>query len=214
LVRLSQTPSVPLDWKGLGAVVLWEAGVRRDERGLVRVPYRLAGGTVHNEKVFGRERSWWATTGLPLIPFGLERIPDIPERRQRLLWIAEGESDALCLREHYAGWRGRPVIVLGVPGAGSWREEWAAYTLGWHARYVFPDADRAGERMARRVTERGGIVVWLPPGEDVREVVQRDGPEALDHHIIEAERVALLLAAMIHADTLDGARRWLREVAL
>lgn len=206
--------TVPLDWKGLGAVGLWEAGVYRDDRGLVRVPYRLPGGALHNEKVFGDGRSWWATTGLPLVPFGLECMAEPAGRERRLVWLAEGESDALCLREHCASWRDRRVDVLGLPGASTWRMAWARYVQGYEGAYVFPDRDPAGERMARAVAASvsWGIVVWLAPGDDVRGLVQRDGPDALDAHILAAEREALLLAAMRFNDTLEGTRRWLRAV--
>jgi hypothetical protein len=179
---------VPLEWKGLDAGVLSVAGVWQDAGGRIGVPYRLPDGSLHNTKLFdGNGRTWWQTRDLPVLPLGLELLPD--ERWQRLVWLAEGESDALCLRQHFAEWRGQSVDVLGIPGAGTWKPEWAQYVEGFDSVLVFPDADEAGERMAAAITASvpSAAVVRLPDGEDVRSVVQRDGPDALAPHILGAE---------------------------
>ena len=52
--------------------------------------------------------------------------------------------------------------------------------------------------MAAAVTRqvRRGSSSYLPAGDDVRALIQRDGPDALDQRIVDAERVALLVLAM------------------
>ena len=208
---------LPLGWKGLDALVLLAAGVWQDARGLVHVPYRLPDGTAWREKIHRRGGgSYLGPGGEGVLPYGLEQVARPTDRWRRLLWLAEGESDVLCLREHYAAWRGYPVDVLGLPGAGTWRAEWARYAAGYMGVHIFPDADPAGERMAAAITSsvRWAAVSYLPPGEDVRGLVQRQGPAELDRHIIEAERVALLFAAIRLNASPAAARQWLRGVTL
>jgi hypothetical protein len=207
---------LPFGWKGLDTLTLLEAGVTRRSDGGVVVPYRLADDSTFRCKVFPRRGGSYWGPGEGLIPFSVERVAPMGDRGSRLLWVAEGESDALCLHEHVARWRGYPVDVIGLRGAGSWRPEWEQHAAGYRGVYVFPDSDPAGERMARAVTAsvRSAVVAYLPPGEDVRGLLQRLGPDALDQHIIEAERVALLFAAITLNPTVATATRWLREVVL
>jgi hypothetical protein len=207
--------TIAVDWKGLDAAALLEAGVERRHDGVVRVPYRDATGAEHNTKLFAAGgRSWWEQRGLNLIPFGLDRIAPPEQRDRRQVWIAEGESDALALREHYAGWRGLPVDVIGLPGAGTWRVEWAKHLNGYAAAYCFPDGDPAGERMADRITcsVRWTIRVRLPAGQDVRHIIQHDGPDELDQHITNGEIAAAVLAGMKLCRTLPEFERFLAEV--
>ena len=198
--------NVPLDWKGLGSVVLWEAGVYRDERGLVRVPYRLPGGALHNEKVHGRAgRSWWATKGLPLIPFGLERLAQPDEREGHGILIAEGESDALAIRGAVTEWRGGRLDVLGLPGAGTWRSGWRRYVIGYSRIYIVPDGDAAGQRMLERTQANvpGGRWVRLPAGQDSRSVIQSLGADAFCEALTDADLTACQWAAFRLAHTPD-----------
>jgi hypothetical protein len=207
--------TVAVGWKGLDTVELLDAGVTHRSDGVVRVPYRDETGTVLNSKLFGRRGSWWEQRGLGVMPFGLERITQLEQRCRRQIWIAEGESDALALREHYAEWRGLPVDVIGLPGAGTWREEWARHLTGYAASCCFPDGDQAGERMADRITTAVGwaIRVRLPAGRDVRDVLQHDGPEALNRFITRAEECAVLLAGMRLCSTLPALQQFLSEVS-
>src|SRR5690242_17088583 len=48
---VAATPRVAVDWRGIGAVTLLDAGVTRDQRGVVRVPYRYPDGTTAKTKV-------------------------------------------------------------------------------------------------------------------------------------------------------------------
>lgn len=165
-------------WKRLPGHVLQEAGVEQFGVGCVRIPYRLRNGRVWGYRVVTASRAWWisadGTNGLGdagiLTPFGVDRQWPERLRRFRLLAICEGESDALAL----TGALGYGFDSIAAPGAGVWRPEWAAYTDGYAATYVFPDGDGAGRRFAERVLASvpGRMAVWLPAGEDVRSMVQ------------------------------------------
>lgn len=196
---------VPVDWKGLSSAVLLEAGVYRDERGQVRVPYRLPGGAVYNEKVIRRQRSWWATSGLPLIPFGLEGLAQPDRREGHGIVITEGESDALAIRGVVAEWRGGRLDVLALPGAGTWRPEWRRYVVGYSRVYIVPDGDAAGQRMLERTQADvpGRRWVRVPDGRDSRGVIQTDGSDAFCVALADADLTACQWAAFRLAHTAD-----------
>jgi hypothetical protein len=205
---------IALGWKGIDAIVLAEAGVKRRPDGTVEVPYRLADGSTSRVKLFPPGGgSYWAP-GEGLIPFGLERLAQPGRRDQRRLWIAEGESDALCLREHYAQWRGKPVDVIGLPGAATWRGEWAAHARGYASVACFADGDEAGERMADMITASitGTIRVRLPASRDVRDLLQSEGADAVDVLIVSGEADKVLWAGMCLCRTLPELERFLSEM--
>ena len=154
--------------------------------------------------------------GLPLVPFGLEIVPEIDRREHRQIWICEGETCALALRGEIAEWRGLPVDAIGVPGAATWRPEWAHYLSRYAAVYVFPDGDAAGISLAQNVSRDVAHVirVHLPDGLDVRAVIQRDGGDRLEELIVDAEMAAFAFAAIRASETLAafrlfcGGARW------
>ena len=82
-----------------------------------------------------------------------------------LIWVCEGEIDALSLLQ-----TGRPVV--GVPGAESFREAWRYLFVEKDVRIVF-DGDDAGASGARRISRilngvaREVEIVELPEGQDV-----------------------------------------------
>src|SRR3954470_13704955 len=103
---MSARPSelIAVGWKGLAAGVLLDAGVTRSPDWTVRIPYRDATGAERNAKIVTPSgKSWWEQKGVDMLPFGVERPAQPGQRDTRLLWIAEGESDALALRDEYAG---------------------------------------------------------------------------------------------------------------
>lgn len=177
---------VAVGWKGLPTFVLAEAEITRSPDDLIHIPYRTLAGEVHNVRVFAPSgRCWWQQSGLPLLPFGLETLTDAPHDRGLL--IAEGESDALALRRHFQ----IGYDVLGVPGARTWRTEWACYCKPYAIGYVFGDGDDAGRAFSAAVEcDVPQIrVVPIPDGEDVRSLIQREGPGATDWLLGEADRL-------------------------
>ncbi len=207
----------PRSWKGISASVLAEAGVEQDGR-LVVVPCRDPEGCELYSRVFrGDGRSFYRPAGVSLVPFGLDRLP--PERswhpRYCALLLCEGESDALAAREAFQDRedaRAVEYLALGIPGAGVWRDSWRQLLDPFPLVYVLGDGDGPGRRMNRRV--RAAVPwarpVWLPDGEDVRSLLQRD-PEALDPLLAEADYDARLWAALILSPDLDTFERRLSE---
>jgi hypothetical protein len=204
--RQRRPHAVAVDWKGVSAVTLWEAGVTRDRRGLVRVPYRLPDGRTAKSKVFAPNGgTWWSPIGVDQIPLGLDMLPPAEGRQLGTLIIAEGETDCLALREALAeDIDGYPIDVIGLPGAGSWRPAWAEYVFGYSRAYVVGDGDAAGQRMMDGVARSVPWVrqVRLPEGEDARSLLQRRGDRVLDAYLDKADEVAILGAAISLAPTL------------
>lgn len=178
-MNIIDTTAITIGWKGIPTYVLEEAGVTVDYDGLVHIPYRIPDGRLYAERVVAPNgRQWWRPgDGRPLIPYGLDRLASHRMRRYRCLAIVEGESDALALR---AALGAEGLDVLGVPGARTWRTEWAEHAAGYDT-YVFGDGDIAGRHLnaavVRDIPSAG--VVDLPLGLDVRDVLQQGGASAL-----------------------------------
>jgi hypothetical protein len=83
----------------------------------------------------GDERFRWRKGSKPL-PYGLWRLEHA--REQGYVFLVEGESDAQTLWHH-----GLPA--LGVPGAGTWRREWAEHLEGVEKIYAVVEPDGGGE---------------------------------------------------------------------
>ncbi len=125
--------------------------------------------------------------------------------------LAEGESDCLSLRGEIAEWRGQPLDVLGLPGAATWRPEWARYLRRYTAVYLFPDGDEAGARLAHNVSRDVPHVirVQIPAGLDVRDVIERAGGDQIEELIVDAEAAAIAHAAIKASPTLAEFREFL-----
>lgn len=208
---------IAVDWKGIGAVTLFDAGVTRRPNGLVDVPYRYEDGTVAKTKVFSPTgRTWWRPVGVDQIPLGLEQLAEPAAREDRALIICEGESDTLAVRDALALDRdGTPFDVIGLPGAGTWRDDWKQYVLGHARAYVIGDGDEAGRRMMDSVLRSVGWVrpVLLPKGEDARSLLQREGLAGLDPYLDEADETAIIGAIITLAPTLRQFHELAEELA-
>ena len=210
-----------LRWKGTS--LLHEDGVTRDGR-LLFIPYRTERGELYARRVFAPRREWWESptpdgrfrpgmASRPLIPLGLDLLHDV--RANRALVWAEGESDFFAAKHDFAGIEPTPELagydVLAVPGASTWRDEWACFAFGYPNVYAIPDADEAGRALAARM--RRAIphlrVVRLREGEDARSTLARYGEGGLDAFIAEADHMAHLEAAFLEADSIEQAEAML-----
>jgi len=205
-------------WKGLLWSVLEDAGVMFTDTGLTVIPYRGRDGAVHNRRIVAPSgRCWWETSGLGLIPMGLETIP--ANTTDWALLICEGESDTLACREAFAGTAGghhlRGFVVLGCPGSTCWQPKWREHVEGFDLIYPVGDGDEPGRAFAWSVQ---ASVPWarpvrLPDGADARAILQAEGPRALDSYLVEADRDAVLKAAFWHADSVDEFCELVRQPA-
>ena len=85
--------------------------------------------------MFGKPHSLWRG----------DRILPCTER----VHITEGETAAISLIDEGVG-DDTTEIVMTVPGASCWRNEWASLFHGMHAT-LWPDADAAGQRLKERI---------------------------------------------------------------
>lgn len=162
-------------WKGFTLTQLERFGVKRTDRGGIEVPYFTTEGQPFRSKVFlPNGRSYWLPgSGQGQIPYGLEQLGgDLPHEA---VVLTEGESDALALRLAFPD-----AIVLGLPGASSWRTEWRVHVEDFRRIYLSFDADQAGRKLLERVKQDISEyrTIQLPDGADTRDVIQQLGKRA------------------------------------
>ena len=87
--------------------------------------------------------SRWGSSGLAYLT-GLDHRPLLGSSPQRTLYVTEGEINALSLAA-----LGRAAI--GLPGADSWRPEWATGFADYDHVVILLDGDRASEHLTRSV---------------------------------------------------------------
>jgi len=125
--------------KGLPVSFLQGLGLKEGthyKRPCVLVPYRdITGQVVAVRKrltMDGKDRFRWRP-GDRVLPYGLEHLDNV--RAEGWVLLVEGESD--CWTCWLAG-----VPALGIPGKGTWQDEWASYVEGLDVYlWVEPDAD-------------------------------------------------------------------------
>lgn len=91
----------------------------------------------------GDNRFKWKK-GSKLYPYGLWRLNDT--RKKGYIILIEGESDCHTL------WQSREP-ALGIPGASTWKEEWAEYLEGIPRIYTRIEPDAAGESLLEKLGE-------------------------------------------------------------
>lgn len=89
--------------------------------------------------------------------------------------IAEGEFDAITAS--------RVVPTVGVPGVSSWQPSWDRLFEGYQRILVFVDGDEPGRKFARELSVRLDNVRRIVFTQDVTELVEREGIEALERKI-------------------------------
>ncbi|NTW28885.1 MAG: hypothetical protein HGA39_05915 [Coriobacteriia bacterium] len=107
----------------------------RDEDGQdIAIRYRLS--------MEGQRFVW--RKGARVAPYGLDRLSDA--RKAGYIILVEGESDAQTLWHH-----GEPA--LGLPGASTWKEEWASSLDDIQVIYVFEECDKGGETLINALSK-------------------------------------------------------------
>jgi hypothetical protein len=127
----------------------------------------------------GDERFRWRKGSKPSL-YGLWRLDHA--RDEGHIFLVEGESDAQTLWHH-----GLPA--LGVPGAGTWRGEWAERLEGVEKVYAVVEPDGGGEafwqRLAASALREKLYRLELEGAGDVSELHLKD-PDAFPKRIVEA----------------------------
>ncbi len=132
---------LPIDFlRSLGLSDLTYQGVPA-----VRIPYRNEQGEEVAVRfrlaLEGAERFRWRRGDKPCL-YGLHRLEEA--RAKGYTVLVEGESDG-----HTLWFQGEPA--LGLPGAASWREEWAHHLDGIPTIYGVIEPDKGGETVTERL---------------------------------------------------------------
>lgn len=124
-----------------------------------------------------------ATAGGTLHLFGLQNLPtgevdQLGPSRSGIVWLCEGEWDALAMAELLRRAKRSGDTAIGVPGANVFKRAWVSLFAGRHVRICY-DADTPGDRGAAKVAKllRGiaakvDFLNWpesLPAGWDIRD---------------------------------------------
>src|SRR5262249_50393206 len=147
--------------KGLPVAFLEALGLRelrRDGAPAIAIPYRDQAGrdvaTRLRLALTGSTRFRWQKKGSKPCLYGLDRLAEI--RTKGYVVLVEGESDPHTLWYH-------GIQALGIPGATSWKEEWAALLSDIPHLYVVVEADAGGQAVlswlaASRIRERVSLI--------------------------------------------------------
>ncbi len=149
-------------------------------RPALRIPYRDAEGQEvavrFRVALSAGDRFRWRNGSRP-IPYGLDRLAEARRAGSVVLVVlVEGESDC-----HTLWLQGFPA--LGLPGAASWREEWAHFLDGIKTVYVVIEPDEGGQ----------AVLAWLRRSairDRVRLVLLADAKDASEFYLAEPDSFA------------------------
>lgn len=130
-------------------------------RAAVRIPYYGLDGTELRARYRSASGKWWEGKNQPIHLYGLWRLVELEEGST--VWVVEGESD--CHALWHAG-----LHAVGVPGATSWKHEWAAFLDGFQV-FAWEEPDQGGAQFVKRITES------LPAARIVRDVGAKDASD-------------------------------------
>jgi len=169
-------------WKGIDPRVLADFGVSEGVVGF-RVPYFDREGTLYRVKLFGFDGDApgrdvkavrWLRERKPQIPYGVWRLATADPRA---VILTEGESDTWALAEAFPR-----IAAIGIPGASSWKSEWAPLLERFERVYLSFDGDAPGRDLSDRVwadlDDARVRYLRLPDGADTRSILQQLGPKA------------------------------------
>ena len=154
----------------------------------VVIPYLDEGGQVlarrYRHALSGKGRFTWAR-GDKLHPYGLWRLAEMRDKHDYVL-LVEGESDAQTIWSY-------DLPALGIPGADTFKAEWAAYLDGLTV-YVWREPDSGGETLVELVGKAlPEALIMIPP----------EGCKDISEAHVRGDDVPALLEEM-----KDAARAW------
>lgn len=128
--------------------------VRYQGGSALRIPYLDEAGEeiavrfrLHLESPEGSTRFKWRS-GSKATLYGLHRLANAGAMGSVVL--VEGESDCHTLWQH-------GIPALGIPGAGTWKAEWASAFDGLGAIFVVRETDKAGANLCKQLLEEEAI---------------------------------------------------------
>ena len=178
----------PRQWlfdKGIDHEVATAAGVRYDKvKDALMYPRHDAVGTTLGWKVreLSTSRQYNFPSGIPL----RDTVPFVAREGTTPLCICEGETDALSLASLKMWACLDDPMIIAIPGATAFNNEWASLYAEHDEVLLFPDPDDAGEKLVQKVC---GLlprtrVVRLSNGMDLRKsLVENIGGvwDAIEH---------------------------------
>lgn len=175
----------------LGELGLYE--ITLNGKRAVAIPYQDASGTTAAVRfrlsLDGEVKFKWRS-GSKTMPYGLRRLPQA--REQGFVILVEGESNCHTLWAH-----GYPAV--GIPGANTWKDQWADELAGIERIFCVLDPDRGGEAVRQSLAASSlrprTLLVRLNGYKDVSEVhLRRDGADGFE---------AIMKAALANAGPLE-----------
>ena len=164
--------------KKLTVESLVEWGLRDSKcGGCVEIPYfdleqTSVLATRYRFSLTGPDRFRWKKND-HLCPYGLWLLAHA--RKVGFVVVVEGESDCHTLWQH-------DIPALGLPGAASWRNEWADFLKDIPKIYAVVESDQGGETLQKNLLQSPAIrdrlhLVSLTPAKDPSELYLKD-PQA------------------------------------
>ncbi len=156
----------------------WQVGWDKVTR-CYTFPYVSEKGTIHDIRRWSmKKKGIFGTKGCPTQLYGTWQFREI--RNPRILWLREGEADAIALRQYLRLIGHRKDNVLALPGVMSFKDAWLRYFAGRHVRLGF-DHDQPGRDGTKKAivklresTAALEGLTWpkgTPNGYDVRDFV-------------------------------------------
>jgi hypothetical protein len=163
--------------RGLKESTLLDMGVGVINNNFILPVFSFDSQTVLNIKIYDGE-SFRNTAGCTAAMYGLWLLPK-KDTQYETVYVAEGEWDAIALREMLTSTKEKGWAVIGVPGAGTFKPEAVQYFIGKRV-YLLYDNDLAGKNGTKKASTMLSSVVskidalqWpegTQSGYDVRDV--------------------------------------------
>ncbi len=134
--------------RGLNLSTLKTAGVGYNPHTgayIIPVP-TMDGSKLHDVRIY-KNKKMMATAGCKTGLFGWEELV----KGYSNIWLCEGEWDALAMREALTSMKRKEETVLAVPGANTFKKEWAVFFADLNVNVLY-DNDKAGKE--------GGVKVY------------------------------------------------------
>ena len=182
---------------GLPADALSKAGIGWDGNNFT-ITIRDYYGNVVNIRTY-RRKKLVNTPGLPTALYGAEHLRKKPKA---IVYVCEGEKDAIALR-YLLKKAGSPAVVVAVPGAGIFKRDWAPWFEGRQVVALY-DNDEAGAKGEIRlltaiesIAESIQFIRWpegdaYPDGFDVRDWVSNGSDRGQEPKTICRELLSLV----------------------